>query len=200
MLLLLVAVVVAALMWPNSTNSSTKPIFVAPTTPTTATVVAPVASAAATIASIQTFDPDDRTDASENPDQVGLAIDGDPNSSWSTNCYASQYFGGKAGVGVIVELSAAATGTMSIAMANAPYQLQVFASNAEATPQTLEGWGKAVQKKSYNTVPGVVTATINAAPARHVLVLLHEVGRDSACSKARPFRGYISNITFVSAG
>ena len=31
-------------------------------------------------------------------------------------------------------------------------------------------------------------------------VLLHEVGRDSACSKARPFRGYISNITFVSAG
>ena len=200
MLLLLVAVVVAALMWPNSANSTKKPVFVAPTTPTTATVAAPVASAAATIASIQTFDPDDRTDASENPDQVGLAIDGDPNSSWSTNCYASQYFGGKAGVGVIVELSAAATGTLSVAMANAPYQLQVFASNAEATPQTLEGWGKAVQKKNYNTVPGVVTATISAAPARHVLVLLHEVGRDSACSKARPFRGYISNITFVSAG
>ena len=197
---MLVAVVVAALMWPNSANSTKKPVFVAPTTPVAATVAAPVTSAAATIVSVQTFDPDDRTAASENPDQAGLAIDADPNTSWSTNCYASQYFGGKAGVGLIIELSAAATGTLSVTMANAPYQLQVFASNADVTPQTLRDWGKAVQKKSYNTVPGTVTASISAAPARHVLVLLHEVGRDSACSKARPFRGYISNISFVSAG
>ena len=198
MLLLLIALVVTAFLWPNS-NSTKRPTFVAPTAQTSASVVSPAAGSI-TIASIHSYDPDDKDQGTENPDQVGLAIDGDSASAWSTNCYASQYFGGKAGVGLVIELSTPTTGTVSVTMKNAPYQLEIFATSASAIPTSVKSWGPRVQPRSFSNSPGTVTALVNASPARYVLVLLHEVGPDISCSKARPFRGSISEITFAPTG
>jgi serine/threonine-protein kinase len=198
MLLLLVAVIVTALLWPSE-NSTKRPSFVPPTSLTAASSAQP-AAVAATITSISSFDPDDADEGTENPDQVALAIDSNPNTAWSTNCYASQYFGGKAGVGLVIELSASTIGTVSVSMKNAPYQLEVFASNADTVPPSVESWGEPVQAKSHSTTPGTITATINGEPARYVLVLLYEVGGDNACSTARPYRGSVSEITWASAG
>jgi hypothetical protein len=198
MLLLLIALVVTALLWPSS-NANKRATFVPPTTPLNATV-APSAATPITIASIRSYDPDDKDQGTENPDQVALAIDGNPATAWSTNCYGSQYFGGKSGVGLVIELSSPATGTLSVTMKNAPYQLDIYASNAATIPPSVESWGARVQPKSFSASPGTITAPITGDPARFVLVLLHEVGPDISCSKLRPFRGYISEISFAPAG
>lgn len=194
MLLLLIALIVTALLWPSS-NATKRPAFV-PLTAPTSPLVAPLA-AAPTIASIRSFDPDDKDQGTENPDQVDLAIDANPDTSWSTNCYASQYFGGKSGVGLMIELSTPATGTLSVTMKNSPYQVEIYTSNAGSVPTSVGAWGSVLQPKSYSTTPGTITAPISSGPVRYVLVLLREVGPDLACSKARPFRGFISNISFT---
>ncbi len=199
MVLLLLAVVMIALLWPSKATGNRTPV-IPPTTPAQAGVTSLAGAVGPiTIAAITSFDPDDAELGNENPDQVGLAIDANPTTAWSTNCYASQYFGAKSGVGLVIELSAPAVGTVSITMKNAPYQLEVFASNASAIPPSVESWGAPVQAKIYNTRPGTVTAAIATEPSRYVLVLLHEVGRDNACSKSRPYRGAISEIGFAPA-
>ncbi|CAB4889070.1 unannotated protein [freshwater metagenome] len=202
MILLLVAVIVIALLWPN-TRGSTSSNSVAPTSPELTTVTSLAAEPTAGpvgIAGITSFDPDDTEQGTENPAQVGLAIDGNTATAWSTNCYESQYFGGKSGVGLVVELTAPATGTVTVTMKNAPYQIEVFASSATSAPPSVESWGASLQPKSYATTPGTVTATITNEPARFVLILLREVGRDAVCSTARPYRGDISEIAVNATG
>ena len=92
-----------------------------------------------------------------------------------------------------------AQGTVSITMANAPYQLEVFASSADTAPTSIESWGAAVQTTIYNAEAGSVSVPIDNEASRFVLVLLHEVGRDSVCSSAHPFRGSISSINFTAS-
>ena len=200
MILLLLAVIMIALLWPSTAPADQAPLS-PPTTPAPAAVTTLAGASGPTrIVSVTSFDPDDPDQGTENPDQVGLAIDGNPATAWSTNCYASQYFGGKSGVGLVIQLSAPATGTVSITMKNAPYQLDVFASSAESIPPSVESWGAPVQPKIAKASPGTITASIIAEPSRYVLVLLHQAGRDSACSTSRPFRGAISEISFSPAG
>ena len=201
MVLLLLAVIMIALLWPTKAGSGQPPSepLNSGASLGAATTLAAV-SGPATISSIASFDPDDTDQGTENPDQVGLAIDGNAATAWTTNCYESQYFGGKSGVGLVITLSAAATGTVSVSMKNAPYQVELFASNAPSVPPSVESWGAPLQPKTYSTTPGSVTASVSAEPARYVLVLLHEIGRSSACSKSRPFRGEVGEISFTAAG
>lgn len=54
---------------------------------------------------VRDFDPEG--DRQENPDQVRNAVDGFPNTAWSTSRYKSERFGGiKSGVGLLVDLGA----------------------------------------------------------------------------------------------
>ncbi len=200
MVLLLLAVIMIALLWPSKAPAN--PALPAPVPTQAAAAATSVAGASGpiSIVAVTSFDPDDPNQGTENPDQVGLAIDRNAATAWTTNCYESQYFGGKSGVGLVIELSTPAVGTVAITMKNAPYQLEVFASSAATIPPSVESWGAPVQRKSYNTTPGTITAPITAEPARYVLVLLHEVGRDSACNKSRPYRGAISEISFAPTG
>jgi hypothetical protein len=163
-----------------------------PASPTSAATAGPV-----TISSIAAWDPYG-TNGSENDAQAPLALaDGSGATSWSTECYSSQYMGGKQGVGLIVTLSAAAAGRLQLESVNAPYAVEVYAS-AEATPPTaLEGWGAPVGEKAYSTSPGVVEASV-ATPAAHLLVWLTELGPDSGCSSANPYRGRLAEITFAA--
>ena len=71
-----------------------------------------VAPAPLEIAGIAAWDPDG-SNGSENDAQAPLALaDGSGATSWSTECYSSQYMGGKSGVGLIVTLSAASSGVL----------------------------------------------------------------------------------------
>ncbi len=144
--LLVVAAVVGGILWmmlgtggddtglpkttvlPDDIATGDTVVGVPPTSPTSPSAPAPIE-----ITGIAAWDPDG-TNGSENDAQAPLALaDGSGATSWSTECYSSQYMGGKSGVGLIVTLSAASSGVLRVESVNAPYALQVFAS-ADATP------------------------------------------------------------------
>jgi eukaryotic-like serine/threonine-protein kinase len=197
-LLLLVAIVVVVGLWVTSSESPDGVVtstIVPGSTPTSA----PAATAAAptgpvTINSVTAWDPDG-DNGSENDAQAALAIDGDPATAWATECYSSKYLGGKRGVGLIVSLTDASTGRVSVSSVNAPYQLDVFAVDAAAPPTDLGAWGEPLDDTAYATEPGQVDVDVDA-PARHLLVWLRELGPDEACSDANPYRGQLGEITF----
>ncbi|MFV0259838.1 MAG: protein kinase domain-containing protein [Acidimicrobiales bacterium] len=72
--------------------------------PTTASSVAPAPDTTPVIVSATSFDPVS-SDRTEREDRVGLAIDGDPGTSWRTETYRQANLGGlKSGVGLILTL------------------------------------------------------------------------------------------------
>jgi eukaryotic-like serine/threonine-protein kinase len=147
------------------------------------------------IASIDAWDPDGDS-AGENDALASMALAGpDPAAAWPTLCYSSQYLGGKRGVGLVVSLSNPSGGTFGVDSFNAPYQLEVYASDAETPPSDPDRWGTSLIGTSYAVQPGRVETSLPDA-TRHVLVWLRELGPDDACSSTNPYRGRLGNITF----
>lgn len=145
---------------------------------------------------VKSFDPDG-DDKVENEDLLPLLLDSDPISEWTTVCYGNEFFGSKAGVGVVASLSGVGIGDLIATFANAPYSADVFVSTADTAPTTVEDWGLRVGT-TYSKDAGPATFAIDA-PARHVLLLLREIGRSNSCSNANPFKGRVSSLTFTSA-
>jgi hypothetical protein len=50
---------------------------------------------------------------------------------------------------------------------------------------------------SFGSEPGTVTSQVPAAPARHMLVVLNELGPDDGCSESNPYRGRLGEIATV---
>ncbi len=80
---------------------------------------------------------------------------------------------------------------------NAPYALQVFASTDATPPTALAGWGEPLADKAFADVAGVIETTVST-PASHLLIWLTELGPDSGCSTANPYRGRLAEITFTA--
>jgi serine/threonine protein kinase len=168
----------------------------APPTDTTLAVAPPPVAGPASIATITTFDPDGDNEEN-NEDAVLSGADGDATTSWTTECYSSQYMGAKRGVGLVVSFDKPTQQALSVDVINAPYQLRFFASDAAVAPADLDGWGPELGAKAFDSEPETVTSAIPAAPAAHMLVLLNEIGRDDACSESNPYRGRLGEITLV---
>ncbi len=210
-LLLAVGLVVALILWaairPNDDREGGSPPATvagaadAPTDAVTppvgvngATTAPPVAGVTARITAASAFDP--FGDGSEMNELASAALaDGNPTTGWITECYSNQYTG-KPGVGLVVSLSAAATGTLRFEVGTAPYNVFVFASDG-AAPASLDAWGTEIARRNAAT-PGTVEVPIETA-ASNVLLWFVEIGPDSGCSDARPHRGSISEITFTAA-
>ena len=83
----------------------------------------------------------------EHPDEVKLAIDGIPNTTWQTETYTagpdlSQ--SGKDGVGLIVETSEPVSGqSLTVGTTQGGWDAQVYATDS-GPPTTLDGWGAPV--------------------------------------------------------
>jgi hypothetical protein len=189
--LLLAAVIVAAVLW--ITIGVGDPGEGAP--PTSAPPAATAAPAGPpAIAELAAYDPEG--DGEENDELTGAALaDGNPASNWRTECYAGSMLGSKDGVGLALMLSASGTGTLSFDVANAPYQVEVFASDAATRPAEFADWGPAVSEKVFADQPGTVHVGITS-PSRHLLIVLREIGRDAGCSSANPYRASIGEISF----
>jgi hypothetical protein len=186
-LLLSAALVMAFMLWRglNNTSSDSSPTF-----------VDNVEITAVNLVGIKSYDPDG-DDKVENEDMLPALLDNNPASEWTTVCYGNQFFGSKAGVGVVATLSGIGLGDLVANFANGPYSADVFVSTAETVPATVDAWGLRVAT-AYSKDPGIATFEINA-PARHVLLLLREVGRSNSCSNANPYKGRISDLSFTSA-
>lgn len=200
-LLLAVGLVVSLILWaairpddeagegPPATSAlgaSPDPVGVGPTT-----TAAPAPLATATITGATAFDP--FGDGSEMNELASAAIDGNATTAWITECYSNQYTG-KPGVGLVVSLSEAATGTLSVDVGTAPYNVSVYTSAEATAPASLDGWGAPVGSQHAGT-PGVVELAVDA-PASNLLVWFVEIGVDSSCSASNPHRGVISEVAF----
>ena len=156
-----------------------------------------VASAAPTIATITAYDPDG--DGTENDGDAMLAgADGSPGTSWSTVCYADRYLGGKGGVGLVVTFDAPMQQALQVDLLSAPYQVTFLASDAEVIPPTIADWGPALGRTAFADTTGTVVSPVPAAPARHMLILLKELGTDGSCTDANPYRGRLGEIAIVN--
>ena len=134
---------------------------------------------------------------SENDAQAPLAIaDGSRDTAWSTECYNDQYLGAKPGVGLIVTLPELSNGRLEFETLNAPFQIEVYRTDAVEPPLSLESWVQ-VGSMSYGVEPGAVAVSVNEA-STHLAIWLKELGPDDACSSANPYRGRIGELQWLT--
>jgi hypothetical protein len=190
--LLAAAFVVGLVLWVTMGADSGGGLSL-PTTviPGETTVPASQPVATGSIVGVHTFDPDGN--GNENDDLAALAIDGNPATEWHTVCYSDKYLGGKGGVGLVVDLGAAATGTLGVDIGSAPYQLRVYAAPDGQEPTSFSGWGSPVDSFNGTAVRSVSVAL--ASPARWALVSFIELGVNNDCAN-NPYRGAIRELTF----
>ncbi len=150
----------------------------------------------ATIATVTAYDPSG--DGTENDGDAVLSLaDGNAATSWPTTCYSSRYMGGKPGVGLVVTFDALAQQAITVDVQTGPYQVDFFASDAEAIPASIDAWGAPLGATAFANDPETVVSPVPSAPARHILILLKELGRDGTCSDANPYRGRLGEIAPV---
>ena len=202
-LLFVAGLVVVALLWsalefgaadpPPTTTAGPVDDTVAETAP--AADPAGAAGAAA-IATVTAYDPGG--DQTENDADAVLAMaDGNPDTSWKTVCYSDRYLGGKPGVGLVVTFDAPTQSTLSVDVQSAPYQVEFYATDAEEIPAGMDGWGAPLGTKLFAAEPGTLTSPPPATPARHVLIMMRELGADGTCSDSNPYRGRLGEISLV---
>lgn len=151
--------------------------------------------ASAGIAAISSFDPDG-SDAEENEAEAARAIDGDPDTTWSTVCYESPYFGGKRGIGLVVGFDTATNGVLDIEVASGPWIVHVYGSDG-AAPADLEAWGEPIAQ-DFGNEPTTMSVDLGSRPVQHVLVLMKQGASSEECSEANPNRGSIAEISIGS--
>jgi len=134
---------------------------------------------------------------SENDAQAPLAVaDGSRDTAWSTECYKDQYLGAKPGVGLIVSLPQLSNGRLEFETLNAPFQIEIYRTDAVEPPLALESWTQ-VGSMSYGNEPGAVSVPVDEA-STHLAIWLKELGPDEACSSANPYRGRIGELQWLS--
>ncbi len=152
--------------------------------------VAPV-----TISRIVSYDPNGQ-DGLENEAGVWSLTDNDQKTAWSTDCYATAFFGDKKYVGVLIELSQPATGVLKVGMQNGPWSLEIYTATGIA-PTSLEQWGEPTGT-DYNTRRGVAQFMV-PAQTQFVLLMLREIGMSDQCSADNPYQGLMQDVSFNAA-
>jgi serine/threonine protein kinase len=163
------------------------------TTTQEASIIEPIPVEPVAIASLSTFDPLG-DDGVENDELLPNLLDGDPATVWSTSCYDNQYFGSKEFVGLILQLTRPATGTLRIGMHNAPWAIDVYAAN-DAPPTNIEGWGTSISR-GYNTKRERASFAVDN-PTQYLLIKIREAGKGSQCTTAFPYSASLAGIAFI---
>ncbi len=205
-LLLAIGIVVALVLWatirPDDPDTTTTTVAAAAGAAVTTTAAGAGAATAARSSTIQisnvtSYDPPvGGGNGEENEPLVDDArSDGDPATNWITECYSGEYMG-KAGVGLVITLSAPASGTVSFEVGSAPYVVDVFATAGEQIPAQVDLWGERVERLTGNS-PAPHTVPIPTA-ARHVLVLFQQAARSPTCDGGLPYRAMLGELAFVA--
>jgi serine/threonine-protein kinase len=196
-LLLVAGLIVGVLLWSSMSFGGGDPVTSTTALPATEASQAPIDAAVtigpAAIATVTAYDPSG--DGTENDGDAVLALaDGNPATSWPTTCYSSKYMGGKPGVGMVVTFADLAQQAITVDVQTGPYQVDFFASADEAIPSSIESWGTPLGATAFANDPATVVSPVPSAPARHILILLKELGSDGSCSDANPYRGRLGEI------
>jgi hypothetical protein len=188
--LIAAAVVLIAILWAtlgDSDDNAVQP----PVMPSDGTAVQPSVPTSGIVA-VSTFDPNG-TDTTENDNLAPRAIDGDPATTWTTLCYSDRFLNGKPGVGLVVDLGSARTGTLGVDIASAPSQVRVYAVADGERPTSYGAWGEPVERFDSGET-GSFDVGVDE-PVRWMLVSFVELGDDAGCVQ-NPYRGAIAEIRF----
>ncbi len=119
----------------------------------------------------QDFDPEG--DNTEHPEEVKLAIDGIPNTTWPTETYTGGpdiTLSGKSGVGLIVEAEEPVEGqSITIAAVQGGWDADVYAA-ASGPPTDLAGWGEPIGTVSDAAADGELVELSPIEPAQYYLI------------------------------
>ncbi|MFN5841468.1 MAG: hypothetical protein ACK45J_10700, partial [Acidimicrobiaceae bacterium] len=184
--LLVAALVMSMFLWNGLQNTKSS----------SGTLIDNVEVVPVTLLGIRSYDPGG-DDGEENESMVPALLDNNPATLWTSLCYGSKYFGSKAGLGLVLQLSGTGIGTLNANFANGPWNAEIYVSTAEVIPATLPEWGTRIGT-SYSTKPGLATFDVKT-PARNVLVYLREMGRSPDCSNKNPYQSMLSDLSFTSA-
>ena len=185
-LLAVLGIAAATVVWQLSGNNTTtlSPQIESP---------APVEAVPLSVVSLTSYDPNG-DDGEENEALIPNLLDGNPETTWSTTCYANQFFGSKEYVGLLLQLSRPATGTLRVGMKNAPWAIDIFGAN-EAPPASFTAWGQKMVG-GYNTVRKGSSFLITE-PTQFILIALREVGPSPLCSASNQYQGVLAGVTFI---
>jgi serine/threonine-protein kinase len=172
------------------------PLVAEPTPEPVAEAAEPVVQGeTARILSVTTFDPEG--DFEENDELAAAALaDDDSSTEWRTSCYSNQFMGAKRGVGLVVSFDRPLDQRITFDVGTGPYQVQLFEWDGESIPSTVDDWGEPFDR-SFGSTAEAVTADPTGFAARHVLILLNEIGADDGCSADNPYRGTIAELTLI---
>ena len=147
----------------------------------------------ASIAGASDYDP--LGDGQENPDEVPLAIDGDPDTFWATEHYdAADVTLLKDGVGIYVETEEpVAPSQMRVRSATGGWQGQVYAA-ADAPPEDAEAWGEPVGEADGAGEDEAIDLSVDQ-PQSYFLLWLTELPESSETGGR--YRGEIAEIELV---
>ncbi len=184
-LLLVAALIMTGMLWRGLQD-----------TQSTGTVVDNVQVGPVSLLGVRSYDPGG-DDGQENESLVPLLLDNNPDTMWTTVCYGNKYFGSKAGVGLVMQLSGVGLGSVNANFANGPWNAEIYVTTSETIPATLPEWGLRVGTLNSQR-PGAATFDVTT-PARHVLLYLRESGRSPGCSDRNPFQSMMTDLSFTSA-
>jgi putative peptidoglycan lipid II flippase len=149
-----------------------EPVAAAPTTTTAAPQ--PPAEAEPTpmaISAAADFDPPPAGSGDENPEDTGLAIDGDPGTAWNTLTYFDPLEVQKPGVGLFVDLgSAVAVSALNLRLVGDDSDLEIRAAPEAAAepPSTIDDWAVVA---TVDQTPEAAPVSLDApVTTRYVLV------------------------------
>ncbi|WP_193610544.1 protein kinase family protein [Nocardioides lijunqiniae] len=193
-LLLLVALVVAFNLGRGKNVLGGDPGDSEPS-PTVSSTPSPSAPAATPLAGLvaDDLDPQGTPEQEENGDEVGLALDGDPATSWSTSGYDQQLGPGglKTGVGLSLDLKGQhSVSEVRLRLVGAPTGVALYL--ADQQPAGVEG----LTPVATTTVEGARATVELREPTtgRFLVVWLTELPRDGA-----RFRGRIAEVEVLGA-
>jgi serine/threonine-protein kinase len=125
---------------------------------------------------VHSFDPEGK-DHAEKEERAALAADGDPQTSWETNEYKTQAFGGlKSGVGLVLELTEPVdVRRVKVSSASSGWDGAVYV--ADRPGATLADWGQPVQQ--LQGIEGTGEFTFDAKKGQAVLLWITKLAQDN---------------------
>ena len=185
-LLIVTALIVAGVLLtregsgPNGTG--------APTTTQAGAAAAPIP-----LQAVASFDPmgDNK---SENPNDIAKAVDGNPQTSWSTEWYFNRKFasGQKTGVGLILKApEKTKLGTLTVASPTQNWAAQVFVSDGQGA--TLDDWGTAVAQQT--DIKGNATFDLGGTEGQFILVWITDLGTGPPSGSSPPVVAFVNDVT-----
>ena len=141
------------------------------------------ASSVIPIDSVSDFDPESSGgDGEEHSEETGLATDGNPNTSWTTEGYTAGLEGAaKDGVGLYVDTGSQVTPSqMSLTTGGGAWTYEIYGSSLKTAPTEIEGWGDPLTGELTAKDGKQVIDLDTSEPNRYFLIWITSIPTDSS--------------------